>query len=324
MEVGGVTIEHATLHNLDEVIRKDVRVGDRVVVQRAGDVIPEVHSVIKDARTEKLKAFKMPSRCPACGASVDKIGAIHYCTGGLACPAQLKETISHFVSKRAMDIDGLGARNIEQFLKHGLIKDLADIYYLDKEKLLSLEGWREKSVENLLKAIEASKRPRLSHLIYSLGIRGVGERTAKVLATEFGSIEGLKGATKEALMEVGEIGPETAKSIVDFFGEEHNLKVLKKLGDAGVVFPIEKPREKKGRLSGLTILFTGSLDTINREEAKKMVEAEGGTQAASISKKVNLVVAGDDPGSKYDKARKLGLKIIGEKEFLRMVGADKA
>lgn len=322
VEVGGVTIERATLHNQDEIDRKDVRIGDAVIVQRAGDVIPEVFAVIKDRRTGRERPFKMPEKCPMCGASVERIGAIHYCTGGLSCPAQLKETIRHFTSKRAMDIEGMGEKNVDQFVEQGLIRDVADIYYLKdrKEELLGLERWAEKSVENLLDAIERSKTPTLERLIYALGIRGVGEHLAAVLAKEFGSLESLMQATEERLLSIPEIGPETARSIRDFFKEKHNLKVIAKLEDAGVRFPQKKPTAQKGRLEGKTFLFTGTLSSFSREEAKRLVEAEGGMTASSASRKVDYVVVGESPGSKYEKARELGLKLISEGEFKKMLG----
>lgn len=320
VSVGGVTIERATLHNEDEVRRKDVRPGDFVIVQRAGDVIPEVAEVLKEKRPAKgLPEFRMPDKCPECGSMVERIGAIHYCTGGLLCPAQLKESIRHFASKRAFDIEGLGAMHVDQFVESSLVKDVADIFLLTKDGLLSLERWGEKSAENLINAIEKSKHPTLERLIYALGIKGVGEHMARVLAEKFGDIHALAKATKEELEETYEIGPETATSIVDFFAEKHNIDVLHKLERAGVVFP-KKERKKGGRLEGKVFLFTGGLKSFTRDEAKDIVEAEGGEAAGSVSKKVDYVVAGVEPGSKYEKAKKMGLKIIDEEEFKGMVG----
>lgn len=321
ISVGGVTIERATLHNQDEVDRKDVRVGDTVVVQRAGDVIPEVAYVLKDKRPagRELKRFRMPDKCPECRSAVERIGAIHFCTGGLLCPAQLKESIRHFASKRAMDIEGLGEMHVEQFVDAGFLKDVADIYYLDKDELLRQERWGEKSVENLFKAIEASKNRTLERIIYGLGIRGVGDHMARVLAKEFAGVEALMDAKEEDLLEIREIGPETAVSVVDFFKERHNRQVIEKLKKAGVEFPAEK-KKAKGRLSGKVFLFTGALKSFTRDEAKDLVEAEGGEATAGVSKKVDYVVIGEEPGSKYDKAREMGLKIIDEDEFRRMAG----
>ncbi|HLA51595.1 MAG TPA: NAD-dependent DNA ligase LigA, partial [Thermodesulfobacteriota bacterium] len=317
VKVGGVTIEKATLHNQDEADRKDVRVGDTVVIQRAGDVIPEVVLVIKEKRPPGTNPFKIPDKCPLCGSNVERIGAIHYCTGGLSCPAQVKETIKHFASKRAMDIEGLGYKHIEQFVDYGLIMDVADLYYMKKYDLLKLERWAEKSAENLIDAIEKSKTPTLPRLIYGLGIRQVGEHMAYVLAEEFGTLEAIMEADKERLLSVHDIGPETAESIFDFFQEPHNRKVIEKLKKAGVV--VAQIKVVAGKLSGKTFLFTGALESFPRGEAKELVEKYGGKVAAGISKGVDYVVVGAEPGSKYDEAKKKGLKIITEEEFKKIV-----
>ena len=319
--VGGVTIERATLHNLDEVERKDVRPGDTVIVQRAGDVIPEVLSVIMDKRPQGTEPFRMPPSCPECGSAVDRVGAIHYCTGGLLCPAQLKESIRHFASKRAMDIEGLGDKHIEQFIEAGLLKDVADIYAcLSAESLKNLAKWKDKSIANLLGGIEKSRHPALERLIYALGIKGVGEHMARLLAKRFGSIDKLMEIDEQGLLSVHEIGPETARSIVDFFSEPRNLKVMEKLKAAGVVFPVEERAASIGALSGKVFLFTGALASFTRDEAKDLVESLGGEAASSVSKKVDFVVAGEEAGSKYAKAKKLGLRILNEEEFRKMVG----
>ena len=319
--VGGVTIERATLHNLDEVERKDVRPGDTVIVQRAGDVIPEVLSVIMDNRPPGAEPFRMPSACPRCGSAVDRAGAIHYCTGGLLCPAQLKESIRHFASKRAMDIEGLGDKHIEQFIEAGLLKDVADIYAcLSAECLKDLAKWKDKSIANLLGGIEKSRHPALERLIYALGIKGVGEHMARLLAKRFGSIEKLMEMDEQGLLSVHEIGPETARSIVDFFSEPRNLKVMEKLKAAGVVFPVEEGAASIGALSGKVFLFTGALTSFTRDEAKELVESLGGEAASSVSKRVDFVVAGEEAGSKYAKAKELGLRILNEEEFRKMVG----
>ncbi|MFQ5441684.1 MAG: NAD-dependent DNA ligase LigA [Thermodesulfobacteriota bacterium] len=324
VEVKGVTIARATLHNEDEVERKDVRVGDYVVVERAGDVIPEVAYVEKGKRPQGsvLKKFKMPEKCPVCSSKVERIGAIHFCTGGLSCPKQLKESIRHFASKRAMDIEGLGGKHIDRFVEEDLIKDVADIYYLKKDDILKLERWAEKSVDNLLGAIEASKNPPLEKFIYALGIRGVGEHMAGVLAGKFGNLKSLMEADEETLLKIPDVGPETALAIGDFFAEGHNLSVLKKLEEAGVEY--RKPMRKRGKLEGLTFLFTGALKTLTRDEAKDMVLLEGGAAASAISKKVDYVVEGTEPGGKLEKARKMGIKIIDEEEFKRMAEKNKS
>ena len=262
----------------------------------------------------------MPEACELCGSKVEKVGAILYCTGQLSCPAQLKGSITHFSSKRAMRIDGLGVKQVEQFVTEGLVTDVADLYYLKdkKEEILALERWAELSLNNLLKEIEKSKKPTLARLIYALGIRDVGEQTAKLLAEKYLTLEALMKADEEDLKETREIGPETATSILDFFAEAHNREVIDKLKGAGVRY--EEVQGAKGRLAGLTFLFTGTLTTLSRDEAKNMVEAEGGTAATGLSKKVDYVVAGADPGSKLKKAKELGLKILDEDEFKRMVG----
>ncbi|TAN61890.1 NAD-dependent DNA ligase LigA [bacterium] len=318
--VGGVTIERATLHNQDEVERKDVRVGDTVVVQRAGDVIPEVSYVVKEKRPHNAKPFKMPDACPVCGAEVEKDGALHFCTGGLSCPAQLQQSIAHFASKRAMDIDGLGEAHVVQFVDAGIVKDVAGLYSLTKDDILTLERWGEKSAENLLDAIERSKHPALDRLIYALGIHGVGEHVSKVLAGAFGSIDKLMTADREALLNIREIGPEITKSIQDFFSGAENAKVIEKLKKAGVEFKEVKPIEK-GVLSNKIFLFTGTLSEFSRDEAKARVEAAGGRVAQSAGKKVDYVVAGGDPGSKLEKAKTMGLKIISEDEFKTLLEA---
>lgn len=318
VQVGGVTIEHATLHNADEVTRKDVRVGDTVIIQRAGDVIPEIAAVIIEKRPPGSIAFKMPELCPVCSASIEQIGAIHFCTGGLSCPAQLKESIRHFASKRALDIEGLGDKHVDQFVEAGIVGDVADLFLIDKDKLLSLPRWAEKSADNLIAAIAASKRTTLARLIFGLGIRGVGEQTSRVLSERFGSLDALAVATEAELLSTPEVGPETALSIIDFFKEAHNRAVIEKLKISGVVF--ESGASKVGKLAGKVFLFTGTLESMTRDEAKDLVEANGGSAAAGVSKKVDYVVAGADAGSKLEKARVLGIKIINEKEFKVMMG----
>ncbi|MBI5562950.1 MAG: NAD-dependent DNA ligase LigA [Deltaproteobacteria bacterium] len=318
--VGGVTIEHATLHNQDEVERKDARVGDWVVVQRAGDVIPEIACVIKERRPPDARPFVMPDKCPVCSSAVERVGAIHFCTGGLACPAQLKGSICHFASKRAMDIEGLGPMNVEQFVEAGLFRGVADIYYLRKDDILALPRWAGRSADNLITAIEKSKRTTLPRLIFGLGIHGVGEHASAVLVEQFGSMDALANATEAELLSTREIGPETAASIIDFFKEPRNRAALKKLRDAGVVF--ETAKGKVGALAGKVFLFTGTLSTMTRDEAKEMVERAGGKAAAGVGRKVDYVVAGTGAGGKLAKASELGLTIIGEEEF-RVLTAGK-
>ncbi|MBI3601207.1 MAG: NAD-dependent DNA ligase LigA [Nitrospinae bacterium] len=339
VEVGGVTVERATLHNQDEVDRKDVRIGDWVVVQRAGDVIPEVVMVIKDKRSGKERPFKLPDRCPLCGAAVVKEGAIHRCTGGLSCPAQLKEGIRHFASKRAMNIEGFGDRHIEQFVEKGVIKDIADLYSIKKEYIIELERWADKSAENFLNQIEKSKNTTLPRLIYALGIRQVGEHISKVLSENFNSLDELMEASYDRLMEIHEIGPETAESIVTFFKEGHNREVIEKLKKAGVKTEGQgaracpelvsggKPAPASSKQGGQEnqkfkdkqFVLTGTLSEFNREQAKELIENLGGRVASAVSKKTDYVIAGAEPGSKYDKAKELGVKILNEEEFKDLI-----
>jgi len=321
VRVGGVTVSRATLHNEDEMRKKDVLIGDTVVVQRAGDVIPEVVKVITSRRTGKEKKFQMPDRCPVCGSRVERPPgeAVHRCTG-IACPAQIKEKMYHFVSKWAMDMDGLGFKLLEQMLDKRLIKDPADLYFLKKQDIMKMDRMGDKLAENILDAIEKSKNPDLPHLIYALGIRNVGEHLANVLASEFKSIDNLKTKSVEELTEVNEIGPIVAESIYNFFHDEKNLKVLDKLKKGGVVFPALKVKKKKTPLSGKTFVLTGGLESLNRDEAKKIIEGLGGRVSSSVSKKTDFVVVGIEPGSKLDKAKSLGIKTINENEFRKLIG----
>lgn len=322
VRLGGVTIERSTLHNEDEVKRKDVRVGDWVVVERAGDVIPKVCYVEKNKRPHNAMEFLMPDKCPVCSSKVEKDGAIHYCTAGLGCPAQIKGGIAHFASKRAMDIDGLGGMHVEQLVDSGIIKDAGDLYALKKEDILKLERWADKSADNLLQAIEKSRLRPLERLIFGLGIHGVGERTARILAREFKDLDCLMKADEEGLMRIREIGPETAKGITDFFRQRHNLDVIDKLRKAGIRFKADG-FDDKGILAGRVFVFTGALKSFSRDEAKAIIEGLGAEAASTVGKSVDYVVAGADAGSKLDKARELGIKIIDEEEFLRMTGGKR-
>ncbi len=319
VELGGVTIERATLHNEDEVRRKDVRAGDWVVVERAGDVIPEVVSVQKHKRPHGAREFIMPDKCPVCSSKVEKDGAIHYCTAGLGCPAQIKGGIAHFASKRAMDIDGLGGKHVEQLVDSGIIKDAGDIYALKKDAVLKLERWADKSADKLIQAIEKSKDSPLDRLIFGLGMHGVGERMARILAMEFKDLDCLMRAEEEGLMKIRDIGPETAKGITDFFRQKNNIEVIEKLRNAGLRFKAES-RVNKGGLAGKVFVFTGALRSFSRDEAKAIVEGLGAETASSVSRKVDYVVAGDKAGSNLDKARELAIKIMDEEEFLSYVG----
>jgi DNA ligase (NAD+) len=317
VRVGGVEVSRATLHNQDEIDRLDVRIGDTVVIQRAGDVIPEVVQVITSKRTGTEKKFKMPSKCPVCGAEVIKEEAIHRCIG-LDCPAQLKGRIRHFASKRAMDIDGLGVKLIDQLVDKGLVKDVADIYYIKKEQLIELERMADKSAQNIINAIEKSKTKPLSKFLYALGIRNVGETTAEDLARHFQRLDDFFRLLEEDLMEVQGIGPEVAASVHRFFGDKKNRESIDRLKKAGVKV-IEPKAKEKGKLAGKIFVFTGALKSFARDEVRTLVESMGATTASTVSKKVDFVVVGEDPGSKFDKAKELGIKTITEEEFKKMI-----
>ena len=318
--IAGVTVSRATLHNEDELRRKDVRIGDTVVVERAGDVIPEVVSVIKSKRTGAEKEFRMPDRCPVCGAEVMKEGPIVRCIG-VSCEAQLKERIKHFASLRAMDIEGLGEKVIEQLVDRKMVSDATDLFFLTKRDLLKLERMGDKLAQNILDALEKSKHTTFSRLIHALGIRHVGEHTASLLADKFRDLESLRNAGYDDLISIPEIGPEVAKSILLFFEQGSTKELLDKLERAGVSYEKKEAgvaeEEVRKVLEGKTFVFTGRI-SMPREEAKSIVERFGGRVALSVSKRTDYVVAGEEAGSKLEKAKKLGAKIIDEEEFREM------
>lgn len=319
VRVGGVTISRATLHNQDEINRLDVRIGDTVIIQRAGDVIPDVVSVLKNLRTGKEKKFKMPKKCPFCGARIyRKEGEVDYYCPNKDCSATQRRQIYHFVSKKAFDIVHLGPKIIDHLIENALIKDAADIFALTREDLEPLERFAEKSAQNLIEAIEKSKNLSLSRFIYALGIRHVGEETAIDIAKHYGSLEKIKQASLEELQNIQDIGPVVGKSIYDWFHNKENIKFLEKLEKAGIKLEAPKIKISK-KLAGKTFVFTGELKSMTREEAKEKVREMGGDISSSVSKKTDFVVKGENPGSKYDKAKKLGVRIIDEKEFLRMI-----
>ncbi|HSB07233.1 MAG TPA: NAD-dependent DNA ligase LigA, partial [Thermodesulfobacteriota bacterium] len=318
VKVGGVEVSRATLHNQDEIDKKDIRIGDTVIIQRAGDVIPEVVQVVESKRKGEENKFKMPSKCPVCGAEVMREEAIYRCIG-LDCQAQLKGRIKHFASKRAMDIEGLGIKLIDQLVDQGLIKDVADIYYLKKEELMALERMAGKSAQNIIDAIEGSKEKPLSKFLFALGIRHVGEHISEVLARQFPRLDDFFHLSEEDLQQIEEVGPEVAASIVRFFRDKKNKESIERLKKAGVKV-IEPQIKGKGKLVGKVFVFTGALKSYEREEARILVESLGGVTASSVSKKVDFVVAGEGPGSKFDKAKELGIKILTEEEFRNMVG----
>ena len=320
VDVSGVTVSRATLHNQDELDRKDVRIGDTVRVRRAGDVIPEVVEVLLDKRPKGTQRFELPAKCPVCGSEVVREGAAHLCTNGLACPAQLERHITHFTMRGAMDIDGLGSKTVKQLLDRGLVKDLADIYQLTPIHLVQLEGFAEKSIENLLDAIEASKKPRFDRFLFALGIEHVGDTVARLLADHFGSLAKLREASEIELEEIRGIGPEVAQSVHHFFANPRNRKVLDRLLKAGVKPVVETRPEGPRALDGEIVVFTGGLETMPRPDAQRLAERHGARVAGTLSKKVTLVVAGPGAGSKLDDARRLGVKVIDERAFLKRVG----
>jgi DNA ligase (NAD+) len=320
--VGGVTVTNATLHNEDEVRRKDVKIGDTVIVRRAGDVIPEVVRIELDKRPAGAKAFVMPARCPECNSAIVRLPdeAVARCTGGLFCPAQRKQALLHFASRRALDIEGLGDKLVDQLVDSGAVHTPADIYELDAASLAELERMAEKSAANVVAAIESSKNTTLARFIYALGIRHVGEATAKDLARHFGGLDALLGADEAKLLEVPDVGPVLAEAIARFFAERHNRDVIAALRKAGVHWTETAPqRTAVGHLNGVTFVLTGTLPTLGREDAKALIEGEGGKVAGSVSRKTNYVVAGSDAGSKLDKARELGIPVIDERRLRTLV-----
>lgn len=322
VNVGGVMVSRATLHNEDEIRKKDIRIGDTVVVQRAGDVIPEIVKVVPSKRTGTEKVFSMPGECPECGSQIVRPAGevMHRCVN-ISCPAQIKEHIRHFASREAMDIDGLGEKLASQLFDTGLVTDPSDLYYLDSGRLLTLERMAKKSANNLLEAIEKSKTPPWDKFIYALGIRHVGERTASILAAHFDDLDTLMSAGIEELTDIREIGPEIAQSIVSFFAEPKNRQVIDKFRLAGVSPVVQEKRGDKP-FHGKYFVFTGSLESMGRNEAKTLVEKLGGSVSSSVSGKTSYVVAGASPGSKLTEAAARGITVIDEKEFLKLTGRD--
>jgi len=322
VDVGGVTVSRATLHNAGEVERKDVRPGDRVRIERAGDVIPAVVERIPVKGQVRSEPFTMPDRCPVCGSPVEREGANHYCTGGLSCPAQLKRGIQHFVSRGAFDIEGIGEKTVETMVDIGMLGSVSDIFRLERERLLELEGFAERSADNLLEAIENSKNIDLARFIYALGIRNVGEHVAGLLATHFGSLDAVAAASEEELTSVREIGPEVASSVTAFFGNEGNRKTVEELLHLGVTPAAPEKTASDLPLAGKTFVFTGTLEGITRSEAKRRVQALGGRVSSSVSAKTDYVVAGSDPGSKYEKAVRLGLTVLTMDAFTELLSGE--
>ena len=321
VKVGGVVVSRATLHNEDEIRRKDVRIGDYVIIRRAGDVIPEVVKVLKERRTGRERPFRMPERCPICGTRlVKREGEAVWRCPNPDCFPRLVKQLTHFAGKTAMDIDGLGHKVAEQLITAGLIRDVSDLYTLKLSDLTSLERFAEKSARNLLESIEAKKETTLSRFIFALGIRHVGEVTAQLLAEHFGSIDALMDATGDELLAVPGIGPEVAESITTYFRDGKNRALVRRLVDSGIRFKdLSRARAPAG-ISGKTFVFTGALSSMTRKEAKDLVKARGGRVATTVGKKVDYVIAGENPGSKYQRARELGITILDEEAFKRLVG----
>ena len=321
--VGGVTVSNATLHNMDELHRKDVRVGDTVIVRRAGDVIPEVVKVVPGKRPAKTKIIKAPTKCPVCGSAVARAEdeAVTRCTGGLFCSAQRAEALKHFVSRRALDVDGLGAKLIEQLVAIDRIKTPADLFGLKKDELVEMERMGEKSAENLLASIETSKNTTLSRFLYALGIREVGVATASSLAAHYGKLKGIMEADEEALQQVDDVGPVVASRIQTFFAEKHNQEVIRRLIDSGLTWIETEPRQAPadGLLSGKTFVLTGTLSKMTRDEAKDKIQAVGGKVTGSVSKKTDFVVYGDNAGSKLTKAQNLNITTLNEVELEKIL-----
>jgi DNA ligase (NAD+) len=319
VQVGGVTVSRSTLHNMDEIERLGLHIGDTVLIERAGEVIPHVLKVVKEGKNRR--AFKMPGKCPECGSAIHKAeGEVAYRCVNAACPAKRKESLLHFAGRHAMDIDGLGDKIVDQLVDKGLVKDVADLYSLKLEQVADLERMAEKSAQNLLDQIAASKKQPLSRLIYALGMRFVGERTGQLLAENFSSLEELQEAKAEDLEKVNEVGPKVSESIVEFFSEPANRKLIKKLQAAAVHPTAEKREIKSQKFAGKSFVFTGALERRSREEAGELVQQHGGKLSGSVSKKTDYVVVGADPGSKYDKAKELGVTILTESEFEQLVG----
>ena len=320
--VGGVTVTNATLHNEDELRRKDIRIGDTVIVRRAGDVIPEVVSVVLENRPQDARLFTMPITCPECDSHIERPAdeAVARCTGGLICPAQRKQAITHFASRRAMDIEGVGEKLADQLVEADLVKSLDDIYKLEVAKLARLDRMAQKSAKNVIDALNNSKQTTLSRFIYGLGIRNVGEATAKDLAAHFGGLQALLDAPLESLLQVNDVGPIVAESILQFFGEPHNRQVIASMRQLGVQWPeMAGKQSASGVLLGKTLVLTGTLPNLSRDAAQALIEAAGGKVSGSVSKKTHYVVAGIDAGSKLEKAQELSVPVINEADLLALL-----
>ncbi len=319
VEVGGVTISRATLHNVEEVARKDVRVGDTVKVERAGDVIPDIVERVASPGEQRAAPFAVPLACPVCQSAVVQEGPVYYCTGQTVCSAQLKGSIQHFASKGALNIEGLGEKTVAQLVDKALVKDLSNLYSLTKEQLLSLDGFAEKSAAQLFSAIQQSKTPSLERFLFGLGIHHVGHHVAQILASQFGSLDKLLTVTREELLEIRDVGPEIAQSVVSFFDEERNVAVLNAMKTLGVNVVSSEKSGQAGPLEGKSFVFTGGLESVSRQEAAQRVAALGGRVTSAVSKHTAYVIVGKDPGSKLDEAKRLGIALLDETGFLDLI-----
>jgi DNA ligase (NAD+) len=324
--VGGATIANATLHNIDELQRKDVRPGDTVILRRAGDVIPEVVRVVLEKRPARTAAVRLPAKCPVCGSDVERVEgeSVARCTGALVCPAQLKESLRHFASRRALDIEGLGAKLVDQLVDGGLVTDAAGLFRLEPAQLAELDRMGEKSAAKLAQALHRSKETTLGRFLFALGIRDVGEATAEALASHFRSLDALRESTAEQIEEVPDVGPVTAAHVHAFLAEERNARVIDALIRLGVHWPeIAETRKKSRKLDGKTFVLTGKLPSMSRDEAGDLVREHGGKVAGSVSRNTDYLVAGEEAGSKLKKATELGIEILDEDQFLKMIGRDR-
>lgn len=321
VELAGTTVKRASLHNEDEIHRRDIRVGDRVIVEKAGEIIPQVVSVVNPDRDDRNPPFAMPSDCPACGQKLLKLGEdVDWRCINPECPPQIRQRIEHFASRDAMDIEGLGEAVVDQLVSEDLIHTYADLYELTKEQLLPLERMAEKSAQNLLDAIRESKKQPLERVIYAMGIRFVGKTVARDLARGFRTMDALMKATEEDLAEIDSIGPTIAESVVRFFEQEHNQEIVASLREHGLNFEMEEKEQASQKLEGKKFVLTGSLPSFTRKEATELIEKHGGTTASSVSGNTDYVLAGESPGSKYDKAQELDIPILDEDAFLELIG----
>jgi DNA ligase (NAD+) len=322
--VAGTTVSRASLFNKDEIERKDIRVGDKVYIEKGGDIIPHVVGVDKDSRSGNEKKFKFPNRCPVCGEElVRPEGEVYYRCINVGCPSQVKKSILHYGCRDGMDIDGLGEVVVDQLVERNLIANYAELYYLKQDDIQELDRMGEKSAENLLKGIEASKKRPFDRLIFSLGVPFVGTYNAKLIAGEFPSIDKLKNTTCEELLEIKGIGENTATSVVSFFNNKKNLNIIEKLRKAGVKIESKAKKERDLPFGGKIFVFTGEMQKYTRREAKDLVEGLGARATSSVSQNTDYVVVGENPGSKFEKAKQLGVRILEEKEFLELISENK-